>query len=485
MRHLVTLGLCAVLSMPMAVPLAAAGPAPDRLDFAHAVIMTLDSSPIIQESEGQLRAAHGAAQAARGHRWPSLSAGLAASRSNDPLTVFGDKLSQRRATFADFGAAQYTGPSSLNVTPEALDNPGAYDNFNTHLQIAWPLYAGGRTGAAIAGARAQIAAARNGDAAARQAVILDVLQAYEGVRAATAQLTVAERARAAAISYLATARKLFSHGTALKSDVLTAQVGLARSRLDERSAHDQLDNARESLRILTGLPEGTALVIGAPARPIMPQGPLTELQRKAAGANPTLLGLRSRIAGNHAAVSEQEAAYRPSLSLVVRRDWNARTPGLTASSYTVAGVVSWDLFDFGTRRGSVAEATGKLDAAEARARAFMQQLSIRVDRSWRAAREAADRITVTRATVAQAGEAQRILRLRYKQGLATITELLSGEARLEEAEAGLVAARYRERVSRAQLLAELGELNLAHISETGKEDMPVPPETAAKPGDTR
>lgn len=434
-----------------------------HLDFNQALRLTLASSPALQESGGRLRSARGAAAAAEGARWPRVSASLAAARSNDPLTVFGYKLSQRGVTFADFGAAQYTGPGSVDVAPDALNYPGSYDNFNTRLQVEWPLYAGGRLGAAIDEARASIKAARNGDDAAHQAVILEVLRAYEGVRAATAQLGVARRARAAASSYLAMARKRYKQGTAIRSDVLTAQVGFEQSRLAVRNANDRLDSAREYLRVLTGLPAGTDIAIGPPAEPQMPAAPLTVLQNRAAAGNPTLLELRSRVVSRRAAVSSEKAAYLPRVSLVVSRDWNDRTFGLSAPSYTVAGVLSWDIFDFGTRRGKVAQARGDLDAAEARVDAYAQKLEVALDRSWRSAREAAERVEVSRTAVAQADEAQRILKLRFDQGLATITALLDGQARLEGAESNLVDAQYQLRLSRAALLAELGELDPGRI----------------------
>jgi outer membrane protein TolC len=470
----------------IALPLAGAGTAiaapAVHLDFDHAVNMTLASSPVLQESRSRLRAAHGAATAAEGARWPHLSASLSAARSNDPLAVFGYKLSQRRVTFADFGANQYTGPGTLGVAPQALNYPGAYDNFNTSVQIAWPIYAGGRTSSAIAKARAAIKAARNGDAAARQTVILEVLRAYEGIRATTAQLTVARRTQTAAAAYLATARKRYKQGTALESDVLTAQVSFGQSRLAHRTARDRLASAREYLRILVGLPAGTAIAIGPPATPELPSAPLVVLQGEAVAHNPTLAALRSRVAVRRAAVASEKAAYRPRLSLVARRDWNDRRLGLSAPSYTVAGVVSWDIFDFGTRRGAVTQATGKLDAAEARVRAAIQQLRVAVDRTWRTAREAADRVAVSSTAVEQAGEAQRILKLRFGQGLTTITTLLAGQARLGQAEAGLLAARYRLRVSRAELLAELGELDLARIGTAGSDTRITPPATAANGG---
>ncbi|TAN07595.1 MAG: TolC family protein [Rhodanobacteraceae bacterium] len=451
-----------------------------RLDFRDAVNRALASSPALQETQGQLRAADGAATAAAGARWPRLGAAESAARSDDPLTVFGYKLSQRGATFGDFGAAQFAGPDSLNVTPTALDHPGAYSNYRTRVQLAWTLYAGGRLSATIARARAAIAAAQSGNMAARQAVILEVLRAYEGVRAATAQLAVARKTRTAAASDLAMARKRHDQGTVLKSDVLTAQVRFDRSRLGVRTASDQLDHAREYLRILTGLPQGTGIVIGPPAEPAMPAAPLATLQREAAAGNPTLLALRNQVEGGHAAVSIQKAAYRPQVSLVLGQDWNGRTlGGPSASSYTIGAVLSWDLFDFGIRRGNVAHARGELDAAQARVRAYQQRLQLELDRTWRRTREAADRVAVSRTAVRQAGEAQRILKLRYGQGLATITALLDGEAALDEAESELVAARYELRISRATLLDELGELDPARIGSGATDDSPESMPTAA------
>lgn len=453
-----------------------------QLDFRHAVKMTMASSPTLQESQAQLRAANGAVTAAEGARWPHLSASLAAARSNNPLTVFGYKLSQRDVTFADFGAGQYTGPGTLDVAPDALNYPGAYDNFNTRLQIEWPLYAGGRLSASIAEAKAAIKAAESGNEAARQAVILEVLRVYEGVRAATAQLAVAHHAQAAASSYLEMARKRYRQGTSIKSDVLTAQVRFDQSRLASRTASDQLASTREYLRVLTGLPEGTDIAIGPPAEPDMPTAPLAELQVQAAARNPTLLELRSRVASRRAAVSSEKASYLPRVSLVASRDWNDRTLGLAAPSYTVAGVLSWDIFDFGTRRGNVTQARGNLDSAEARARAYAQKLQVELDRTWRSAREAANRVVVSSTAVEQAGEAQRILKLRFGQGLATITALLDGQTRLEQAESDLLYARYQLCLSRAALLAQLGELDLDRF-DTGHTATNTTPVPAAGTGD--
>lgn len=458
---------------------AAAAPV-TRIDFRQAVEKTFATSPTLKASGADLRAARGSATTAEGARWPRLGASLSASRSDDPLSVFGYKLRQRNVTFADFGADQFSGPGSLNVAPDALNYPGAYTNFDTALEIKWPVYDGGRMSAAIDAARAAVKAAENGDEAARQAVVLQVLRAYEGVRAAGAQLGVARRAEAAAASDLASAGKRYKQGTAIRSDVLTAQVNLEQSRLAAQTAQDHLATAREYLRILTGMPGGGAIAVGSPADPEMPAAPLTALQTEAAVNNPTLRSLQNRARASRAAVAGEKAAYRPRFSLVVRHDWNDGSLGFSAPSNTVAGVLSWDLFDFGARRGAVEQASGELDAAEARAAEFRQALHVDVDRAWRSAREAERRVKTDETAVEQAREAQRIVKLRFDQGLATITELLAGQARLDKAQGNLVDDRYNLRISRATLLAAIGRLDLAHIrSETATAPAPLTAPAAA------
>ncbi len=439
--------------------------APQVLTFPRAVHDALASNPDLAASKADVAAARAGLSAARAARWPRLTASVRAARSNDPLTVFGSKLSQQEVTFRDFGAAQFTGPGSLDVAPTALNEPGAYDNVNPQLSIDWPLYAGGRMSAAIEQAHQAAAAARAGDSAARQSVILEVLQAYEGLRAARAQLAVARRARTAARSYLAMARARLRKGTTIRSDVLTAQVRSEQADLDYVTAGDHVQIARANLRRLANLPEDRDFSLGPPASPVVGKATLGELQTRALARNPELTRLRHQAQSRKAGIAEARSAYRPDLALRLQRDWNDRTLGFSAPSYTIGLVASWNIFDFGQRRGEVDQASSRYQAARASARGYAQRLRISVDRIWRNAREADRRVQVSERAVQQSREAQRILRLRYQKGLVTITDLLDGQTRLEQAESNLVAARYALRVDRGRLLAAAGELDLSRFPE--------------------
>jgi outer membrane protein len=63
---------------------------------------------------------------------------------------------------------------------------------------------------------------------------------------------------------------------------------------------------------------------------------------------------------------------------------------------------------------------------------------------------------VSRTTVAAAQEALRMQRERYRLGASTIVDLLTAETTLNQAETGLVQARYNYLIARAQLEALVG-----------------------------
>ncbi|MBN6740142.1 TolC family protein, partial [Acidithiobacillus sp. MC6.1] len=81
----------------------------------------------------------------------------------------------------------------------------------------------------------------------------------------------------------------------------------------------------------------------------------------------------------------------------------------------------------------------------------------------RSAREAALRVKMRVLAVRQMEEAQRLVRLRYENGIETVTSLLHGQAELDQARAELVTAHYAEAVDRGALLLAIGKLNPQEI----------------------
>lgn len=433
-----------------------------RLSFAAGVVRALKGSPYTARAAARVREAQAAIEEVRGYRLPRLVAGVTGMRTNNALNVFGSKLQQRRASFNDFGFAEFN-PNNPAIEPHALNYPGTYDNFNTRLTLQIPVWEGGRLTAMAAAARAGLTAARAGDHAARQQVIFRLLQAYERVRAARAFVRVAIQGEKAAGAYARISRQMYDRGIVVKSNLLTAQVHLGDARLRIAAARNAAARALEVFHIVMGVPADAPLDVGAAFLPPMPRVSLIELRREALAANPLFRAIQARRAMRSAGVSQAGAAYWPQINLALMANWNRETPGLGARSYTAVANLSWQLFDLGARRGAVGRALAVEDQARAEQRTFREGLIHRLDNAYRNALLAQEQITVRALAVRQAGEAERILAARYGRGITTLATLLAGQARLDKVRADLVQAHYRLAVSRAAIWLSLGRLNLAHV----------------------
>ncbi|MBU4500878.1 MAG: TolC family protein [Gammaproteobacteria bacterium] len=432
----------------------------ETLDFAQAVQRALAQNPDIIVAGTQISQAQAAVRQSTGARMPKLTASLNVTRTDDALNAFGIKLSQRNATFNDFGAAEFNpaNPSVLSVAPQDLNHPGWVNNFNTRLEAQLPLYSGGMIEGYAEQAKAHLRAARQGDVMARQQVIFDVLRAYEGVHAARAYRDVATQGRLAAENHVKTINSLFKQGVAVKSDLLTAQVHLEDVKVQQIQAENAVQQALDQLHLLLGMPLAAPLDVAGSVEVPPLEGKLADHQDDALKSNPGLAALRGQLDAAQAAVKVARAGKYPQAGLMARFDTNDPNPGFEAHSYTVGGQLSWQLFDGGVNDAAIQRAQASRDELAARLNKAENGVAYQVVDAWRRADEAQRRVAARELAVSQAEEAQRIVGKRYAGGVTTITELLTGQAQLDKTRADLVAARYELKVQRANARLATGRL---------------------------
>jgi len=426
-------------------------------DLQQCVNIALKQNPDILASQSQLAQAESALSQAQGQRLPKLTASVTGTRTNDALNAFGLKLSQRNATFDDFGISQYTGVG--NVAPTALNYPDPVTNYNTRLELQIPLYNGGMISGYVDQAHAYIKAAQAGNQAARQQVIFHVIQAYQGVHTARAYVNVAQQAEAAAEAYVKTTQNLLNEGVVVRSDLLFAQVNLANVKVNLQEAQRGEAAAIDQLHLLLGMPLNEELEIGPDFTPTALSGDVATLQDEAVATNPGLLAMRNQLDAAGAGVKVAGADYYPHFNAMVRQDWNAPTFQQKASSYTVAGVLSWNIFDMGVTRGAVGRAEASRAELQARLRQAEEGVRFQVADAWRGSAEAESRVSARTAAVAQAEEAQRLVAKRYENGVTTMVEVLAAQAQLDKARAEEVAAHYQLTLQRSTLRLAVGKLN--------------------------
>lgn len=437
----------------------------ETLSFQQCVERALSQNPDIEVSQAQINQAQAAVRQAEANHMPKVNLSMTGTYTNDALNAFGLKLSQRQATFGDFGAGEFNpaDPNVLKIAPRDLNHPGGTGNINTRIEVLVPVYNGGMVESYVRQARAYTRAAQAGDAHARQMLIKNVLMAYQGVHTARAYVKVGEQAQAASEEYVRITERLLQQGMAVKSDVLTAKVHrddvklqLARARNAEAAALDQL-------HLLLGMPLEAPLDVGPELAPLPLQGELPELQQKAKDAHPALQAMRHQLEGVTANVDVARAGLLPQFNVMLRQDWNDQALGFESSSYTVAGVLSWNAFDAGGTSAAVDRAQAARIETAAKLRQTEEGIQFQVREALRKSREADEAVAARELAAEQADEAQRLVKKRYENGLATMVELLAAQTQLDKAQADLVAARYEQVVQRAELKRAVGLLSVEQL----------------------
>lgn len=430
----------------------------EKLEYQQCVAKALAQNPDLAISQAQIEQAQAAVRQASGKRLPQLNLSLTATRSNDALNAFGMKLGQRDATFGDFGPPAGGAFGSYPANLDTLNHPNAVNNFNSRIELLVPVYNGGMVQSYVDTAKAYVRAAQAGDEVARQQIAKQVLMAYQGVHTARAYIKVAEEARAAAEEYVRISDSLHKQGMVVKSDVLSAKVNLQDIKVKIVEAGNAEASALNQLALLMGMSLDQPLDVGEPVMPAMLPGAPAELRARALEEHAGLRALRNQLDGASAQVGAARAGKKPQFNMMLRQDWNDRNLGLDASSYTVAGVLSWSAFDGGVNNAGIDRAAAQRSELVAKLRQAEQGIGYQVTDARRKALEAEEKIGAREAGLEQAREAQRLVKKRYENGMATLIELLGAQAQFDKSNADLIAARYELAVNRAELKRAVGVL---------------------------
>lgn len=439
----------------------------DTLNFNQCVDLALKQNPGLTATRSQIDQAQAGLNQAQGSKMPKVTVSLNGVYTNDALSSFGLKLSQRGATFGDFGfgdflaasAAQMPSDAMLAIAPDRLNQPDAVRNFNTRIEVQLPLYTGGLIEGHVKQAQSYVKAAQSGDLAARQQVTFHVLQAYEGTHTARAYVEVAKQGELAALAYVKTIDNLMKQGVVVKSDLLTAQIFLENVRVQAKQAQNAADSALDQLHLLLGMPLTAPLDIGARVLPTALPGSTAELREQALANHPQLHAMRGQLAAADAGVQVASAGYYPQVGAMLRQDWNDKNLGFGANAYTVGAQMSWNVFDAGVTKAAVGRAAAARAELAARLQEAENGIGFQVGDAMRRADEAQKRVAVHELSVTQATEALNLVEKRYKNGVSTIVELLAARAQLDKAQADRVAAQYELVVQRAALKLAVGQLN--------------------------
>ena len=357
-------------------------------------------------------------QRAQSGYWPRVDLTEAVQRGNNPVFAFSSLLAQRRFTAANFAI-----PS--------LNHPDPVTNTRTAIGIEQPIFDAGLTMLGVKAAKLEreiATAARDGgdqDLAFRAArAFVRVLQLEAAVRATDAAVAAAESDHERAL-----ARR--DVGVVTEADVLTVAVHLADMHQRQITAAGDLAVARIELAEAIGLPLTDSLILVRPMPTSVPDDADT-LVRQALTSHPDRreADLHVQLADN--ARRTARASLLPTVGVQGGWEFNGATLGEQQSSWVVGAEVRMNLFRGFADTARMTEASHAQIRATAERERVERRIEVEVRTALAQLSAARARDEAGRAALTQARESQRIIRDRYENGLATVTDVLrAGEAALD------------------------------------------------------
>ena len=414
-----------------------------QLPVAEAALAATDSLPIVTLAEALRRAS-------------GLDPNYVAALGQVDNAVWA-----RRSAFSVFLVPAVT------IQTDATQNTPAFFNFGTlkperysvqaQVTARYDLFTGGQKVAELTRSAAALDGAHAGELRARFAAALATESTYYAVLAGDELVRVARERVQRAEQQLAVARARVAAGAAVQTDSLQLQLELARARVGLLRQQTDLRVSRLTLGTRVG---ASGPVSAAPLDSVLPNTlPLTldGAVAEAALQGPQYRQARANERAAAAAFRARLGAYLPratlsGIGIAFDNHFFPQRAKFSQLTLTVAFPV-WDGFQ---RENALSQARVNHDVA----RAIRDDMERSVRRDVTAAY---DVFTTARAStdiaaqaVAVARENFRVQQSRYRAGATNILDLLKAQADLDDAESGLVQARYVTRLALAGLEAILG-----------------------------
>ncbi len=429
---------------------------PRSVTLQQAVDAALKQNPAFQESFEEAAASRARLKQVQAAWYPRLDFRQDFTRGNNPVYVFGTKLTQRQFTAADF---------ALNN----LNTPPPLDNFQTRFDAQWRVFDSGQTLFHQRSAKRLVSVADFETEQARQDLILEIIRSYYSVLVMKEDVQAADEAVKAAEESARRMESMHNVGLLVDSDFLSGKVFVSQMQDRQIRARNDLALAEMQLSREMGVALDTPV---EPAETLgVPINQTKSIQDWIHTALEERPALRVALLQQASMSDERKAAkaeFGPKMGLFGSTERDALAlGGPSGSNWTAGARLDFNIFAGGAQKARLAEATANENKAKHTVEWFRSGVQLEVRKAFLDGEAAAQRAAAARDSTEQAKASLRIIQNRYEAGLTTVTELLRAQTAHLDATTSYLAALQDWQVARAQLERAAGVLTPESALITG------------------
>ncbi len=287
----------------------------------------------------------------------------------------------------------------------------------------------------------------------RREITFQVTEAFYRALQADALATIAAKSVEQIEAQVRRARAFLAQGMVGENDVLRAELGLAAARQRAIQATGGAALAKGRLATLLGLAVETPLELVADVCPITPT-PLPDASTVAEASlthRAELEELRLRAAQARGAKRLAISRLLPQVAAVGSYAYNTGTEFQPERAWYVGGVLSWDVWEWGSSYFGIDEASVRARQAEHAQGKVENLLQLEAHSALVTLTAATEALAVAERAVTQAEENFRLENKRYEAAASTTFDVLDAETLLTTARAQQQTARYDYLIARAAL----------------------------------
>jgi outer membrane protein TolC len=278
-----------------------------------------------------------------------------------------------------------------------------------------------------------------------------LLVAYKEKDAADALLTAAQE-------NLRESEEGVRAGNLLDVAVTAARANLLQSRQALIVAETRISDVTSELNDLLGLPSDAILEVDETSLPELSEPLKDQAYDQAHARNGELLAARETLEKSHHAVRAARDEYIPDVTLFAKHGYQDGAPFVVKNMGFFGVELSWNIFDWGKRKGEVGQRVAQQSQAEENLARIDKRIGIEIDKGYRKLERSKKMMDVTREALSLWRENARLSENGLKAGTVTAAKHAETIAALKKAEMEELQASLEYRLAIAELDKTIGLL---------------------------
>jgi len=301
----------------------------------------------------------------------------------------------------------------------------------------------------------------------RQEIILEAKTTYFTLLKAQKLRKIAEQTVIQIDAQKNVAENFYQVGMSPLNDLLQAQVELANAKQELIVAKNTMENAESDFNTLLRRPINTPVTV----KDILDYTPFEkDLDYCLAQADKNRLEIK--IAGLDLEIAEKELQlakkdYYPSINLEgnyfkygTEWDVDGGEGIFDPRGWNILAIAKWNFFEWGRTSYGINEKKSRLSQAQFRKDQIFDNIQQEVKKAYLRTQEAEKAIITVEKAIEQAKENFRINQERYKEQMATSTDVLDAQTLLSKTMTNYYNALYAYKISKASLYRAIGQVIL-------------------------